>query len=109
MGTELASSHGFTSVRRPLPDLDWSIPSPRSRLDYGFHSSEERRARRATVAPVVNATRLVTSENIATPIAFRDVLIGIARGVEMRHGGSTGWGPSVSPSKPGSEPKGEKT
>jgi hypothetical protein len=44
-----------------LPDLDWSIPEPRSRLDYGFHSAEERRARRATVAPVVNATRLGTT------------------------------------------------
>ena len=64
--------------RRP-PELDWTIPAPRSRLDYGFHSAAERRARRATVAPVVNATRLDPKGNIATPIAFRDALIAIAR------------------------------
>jgi hypothetical protein len=26
----------------PFPELDWSIPKSRSRLDYGFHSAEER-------------------------------------------------------------------
>lgn len=68
------------AVVRPwcLPDLDWSIPAPRSRLDYGFHSAAERAARRAQVAPAVNASRLHASENLATPIAFRDVLLAIA-------------------------------
>lgn len=61
-----------------LPDLDWSIPAPRSRLDYGFHSASERAARRADVAPRVNATRLRTEENLATPEPFRDLLLRIA-------------------------------
>jgi hypothetical protein len=64
-----------------LPDLDWSIPTPRSRLDYGFHSAEERAARKAHVAPRVNESRLTTSENLATPLAFRDVLIRLAQSV----------------------------
>jgi len=67
-----------------LPELDWSIPAPRSRLDYGFHSAEERRARRAEVAPKVNASRLDAAENLATPIPFRDLLLSIARTVRMR-------------------------
>lgn len=62
-----------------LPELDWSIPAPRSRLDCGFHSAEERAARRAQVAPVVNASRLHATENSATPIPFRDLLLSIAR------------------------------
>lgn len=63
-----------------LPDLDWSIPEPRSRLDYGFHSAEERRAEHAkAVIRKTNAHRLRPSENLATPLAFRDVLIAIAR------------------------------
>lgn len=62
-----------------LPDLDWSIPEPRSRLDYGFHSAAERSAKRASVAPTVNATRLRTWENLATPPEFRDVLLAMAR------------------------------
>lgn len=67
------------AVAPVLPELNWSIPVPRSRLDYGFHSAAERREKRATVAPIVNATRLDTRENLSTPVAFRDVLIGIAR------------------------------
>lgn len=63
----------------PLPDLDWSIPPPRDRLDYGFHSAKERADRKALVAPRVNATRLTAAENLATPIPFRDLLIKIAR------------------------------
>jgi hypothetical protein len=62
------------------PELDWTIPPPASRLDYGFHSAEERAARKGDVAPRVNASRLTTSENLATPLAFRDVLIDLARG-----------------------------
>jgi hypothetical protein len=61
------------------PELDWSIPAPRSRLDYGFHSAEERAARKGEIAPRVNASRLTAAENLATPIRFRDVLLGIAR------------------------------
>jgi hypothetical protein len=67
------------AVGTDLPDLDWSIPEPRSRLDYGFHSAAERRERRHEVAPRVNATRLTAAENLATPVAFRDVLIAMAK------------------------------
>lgn len=69
------------AVNTRLPRLDWSIPAPRSRLDYGFHSAAERKARRAKVAPIVNATRLSALENLSTPIPFRDLLLKMARSV----------------------------
>lgn len=62
-----------------LPELDWSIPDPRSRLDYGFHSAAERAERRAATAPRINATRLTNRENLSTPIPFRDILLRMAR------------------------------
>lgn len=62
-----------------LPELDWSIPRPRSRLDYGFHSAAERVALRDKIAPIVNRTRLHARENLATPSQFRDILIAMAR------------------------------
>jgi hypothetical protein len=61
------------------PNLDWSIPAPRARLDYGYHSADERRDRHAEVSPRVNKTRLSTAENLATPPAFRDTLLNLAR------------------------------
>ena len=69
----------YSSPLRPPFDLDFSIPEPRSRLDYGFHSAEERAERKSTVAPRVNASRLTTKENLATPVPFRDVLLNLAR------------------------------
>lgn len=61
----------------PPPELIWG-PSQGERLDEGFHSAEERaRARAAGIKP---RPRLSRTENIATPIAFRDVLLEIARG-----------------------------
>ena len=71
-----------------LPQLDWSIPAPRSRLDYGFHSAAERAAKRHEVAPRVNASRLTAAENLATPPAFRDLLLIIAR--SARPGSASG-------------------
>jgi hypothetical protein len=62
-----------------IPDLDWTIPPPRSRLDYGYHSAEERRERHGDVSPRVNLSRLTTRENIATPVPFRDMLLDLAR------------------------------
>jgi hypothetical protein len=59
------------------PELTWG-PSQGERLDEGFHSREERAAARA--AGVKPRKRLSTAENLATPIAFRDVLLAIARG-----------------------------
>lgn len=60
------------------PEGDWSIPAPRARLDYGFHSAEERAAKRGDVAPRVNRTRLSARENICTPVAFAEWLISLA-------------------------------
>lgn len=63
------------------PALIWG-PSSGRRLDEGFHSKAERdAARSAGQAPV---PRLSTAENLATPIAFRDVLLEIARRPCMR-------------------------
>jgi hypothetical protein len=59
-----------------LPALTWG-PSEGVRLECGFHSSEERHAARAAgVAPV---KRLTARERWATPVAFRDVLVAMAR------------------------------
>ena len=76
----------YTAHVDSLPDLDWSIPAPRSRLDYGFHSIAERAARKHEVAPAVNASRLTARENAATPLPFRDLLLSIARLVGRRPG-----------------------
>lgn len=59
------------------PELIWGL-SAGERLDEGFHSAEERRAARA--AGRKPTPRLSTAENIATPLAFRDVHLSIARG-----------------------------
>jgi hypothetical protein len=63
---------------RHLPSLTWG-PSTGRRLDEGFHSKAERDAARA--AGRVPVPRLSKDENVATPSAFRDVLISIARPV----------------------------
>lgn len=59
----------------PPPELIWG-PSAGTRLDEGFHSKAERDAARA--AGQKPRKRLSTAENIATPIAFRDLLLGLA-------------------------------
>lgn len=61
----------------PPPDLVWG-PSKGLRLDEGFHSKAERVAARA--AGVAPRKRLSTRENLATPPAFRDLLLSLARG-----------------------------
>jgi hypothetical protein len=58
------------------PSLRWGRSSG-ERLDEGFHSAEERRAARA--AGRKPRPRLSTAENLATPQAFREVLLSIAR------------------------------
>jgi hypothetical protein len=65
----------------PPPELEWG-PSAGQRLDEGFHSKAERDAARA--AGQKPRPRLSTAENIATPIPFRDLLIGLARGARSR-------------------------
>lgn len=59
-----------------LPNLRWG-PSQGRRLDEGFHSREERmRARSRGERPI---KRLSAKENLATPAAFRDELVAMAR------------------------------
>lgn len=59
-------------------DLMWGPSSGKLRLDEGFHSKEERAKARAAGQPP--RKRLSKDENVHTPIAFRDVLLEIARG-----------------------------
>lgn len=64
-----------------LPSLTWG-PSQGERLEDGFHSTAERHAARAAgVAPV---RRLSERERWATPEAFRDVLLAMARTAQRR-------------------------
>ena len=65
------------AVAPDLPSLNWTIPAPSPvRLDEDYHSKEERR--RATRTGVCQ--RLSTRQRAATPPAFRDLLLSIARG-----------------------------
>lgn len=59
-----------------LPWLRWG-PAQGERLDEGFHSQAEREAARAAGARP--RKRLSKAENLATPPAFRDLLIDLAR------------------------------
>lgn len=59
-----------------IPDLIWG-PSSGQRLDEGFHSKAERLAARAAGVPP--RKRLSTVQNIVTPRAFAELLIGLAR------------------------------
>ena len=61
------------------PSLGWG-PSEGDRLDDGSHSAEHRAAAKAAGEHVVR-DRLTAEERLATPIPFRDLLIGMARSV----------------------------
>lgn len=58
--------------------LIWGPSQAKIRLDDGYHSAEERR--KAIKRGVVE--RLTKPERAATPIAFRDLLLSIARSAE---------------------------
>jgi len=58
------------------PSLIWG-PARGERLDEGFHSKAERDAARA--AGVRPRKRLSARENLRTPVAFRDLLLSLAR------------------------------
>ena len=60
-----------------LPSLAWGPSSATQRLDEGFRSATERKAARdAGIAP---RKRLSTKQNLATPPAFAELLLSIAR------------------------------
>ena len=65
------------AVRSELPGLTWgpSTADPRYEMDQGFHSAEERA--RATKTGAVQ--RLSSRQRLATPPAFRDALLAMAR------------------------------
>lgn len=65
-----------------LPSLIWGPARGLERLDEGFHSAAERRAARA--AGVTPRRRLTRAENESTPLPFRDLLLSMARSVELR-------------------------
>jgi hypothetical protein len=58
-----------------LPVLDWSIPVMQIKLEDGFHSTEERARLRKTGI----VQRMSAGQRLATPVAFRDALLRIAR------------------------------
>lgn len=60
-----------------LPELTWGPCGGKERLDEGFHSKEERAAKRAL--GLKPRPRLSVTENIHTPIKFRDALLEIAK------------------------------
>jgi hypothetical protein len=66
-----------------LPSLKWG-EADGERLEDGFHSNEERATARALgIEPRERLSRL---ERLATPVPFRDLLLGIARSVEPKRG-----------------------
>lgn len=71
------------------PDLIWGKAHDRERADEGFHSAEERAAARAAGKKPIK--RLSSTELLATPAPFRDLLISIARNCSA---------PSPTPSTP---------
>lgn len=68
------------SVGCDLPRLQWCATGDFVRLDEGFHSKEERRRATKTGA----CQRLSKAQRSATPAAFRDVLIAMARSVTTK-------------------------
>ena len=64
-------------VKEPLPVLTWGPSEACIRLDYGYHSAEERRRamRNGVLAKMGHLERRLT------PLPFRDLLLSIARSV----------------------------
>jgi len=59
-----------------LPSLEWGKSYGKARLDAGYHSREERAGAITKIKG-----RLKPSENMATPEAFAELLIGMAETV----------------------------
>jgi hypothetical protein len=68
------------AVSVELPELDWSIPTMQIKLEDRYHSREERARLRKTGI----CQRLSHQQRAATPLAFRDLLLDLARGSRMR-------------------------
>lgn len=82
----LARKATWLYVVGPRPaELIWGPSEGKIRLDLGFHSAEERAAATTLKAPL----RLSKAQRLATPLAFRDVLLSIAGGLGRL--GSPGW------------------
>ena len=62
------------AVRVTLPSLTWRSPHEHVRFDSGYHSPEERKARYRGPTE-----RLSHKQRLSTPLAFRDLLLSIAR------------------------------
>lgn len=63
-----------------LAPLLWGASVATSKLDEGFHTAAERKAWKAAHPGAARThQRLTTEENLATPAAFRDLLISLAR------------------------------
>lgn len=78
-----------------LPDLIWGKSTGGVRLDEGFHSAAERKARKRYSGKL---ERLSKYQRAATPPTFRDLLIAIAQTARSAPNPSPGEGPSPSPS-----------
>ena len=62
-------------VKAQLPELTWGPAVDKARMDLGFHSKEERRRFIKTGV----CQRLSKRQRLLTPLAFRDLLLSIAR------------------------------
>ncbi len=89
------------------PSMPWG-PIVAERLDEGFHSKAERDAARAAGRQPIK--RLSTAENVATPPAFRDLLLSIARSASAGEGPKArgGQGPESAQEFPAALPTGER-
>ncbi len=70
------------ACRTQLPSLRWGRSRAATKLDAGFHSAEERKSAKAR--GWTEPERLTDRERAATPPAFRDLLLSIARGATAR-------------------------
>lgn len=73
------------AVNTVLPSLIWGASDAGFKLDEGFHSKEERRKSQK----LGTISRMSKPERMATPIPFRDLLIGMARSVVGRQYGKS--------------------
>jgi len=70
-----------------LPSLRWGASVASVRLDAGYHSAEERRRAVKTGA----CQRMGKRERAATPPAFRDLLLSVARGARRAVSAGPAW------------------